>query len=88
MFKLDIPFKIADNTYCIIDNYTDYLNNEQLKETVKQVLDLDFNNITFKESFETLFGIQFFWDNKKIPFFCIIFIFWAMLKLANFNGGW
>ena len=55
---LNIPFKIADDTYGVVDNYGDYLNNEQLKETVEQVLDLDFNNITFKESFEILFGIQ------------------------------
>ncbi|MCI9178230.1 MAG: hypothetical protein HFJ28_06795 [Clostridia bacterium] len=60
----NIPFKIADDTYGIINNYTDYLNNEQLKDIVNQLLALDFDNITFKEGFETLLSVQK--DLKKI----------------------
>ena len=55
---LNIPFKIADETYGVIDNYSDYLNNEDLKNIINDILNLDFNNITFKESFEKLYGIQ------------------------------
>ena len=61
---LNIPFKMVDNTYGIIDNYSDYLNNEKLNSIVNNILSLNFNNITFKESFEILMGIQM--DLKKI----------------------
>ena len=55
---LNIPFQIVDDTYGIIANYADYLNNESLKKIVDQILSLDFNNITFKEGFENLLSIQ------------------------------
>lgn len=55
---LNIPFKIADETYGMVDNYSDYLNNQKIKEILTEILQLDFNNITFKESFEILLGIQ------------------------------
>lgn len=55
---LNIPFKVIDDTYGVIDNYSDYLNNEKLKNIINNILSLDFNNITFKESFELLYGIQ------------------------------
>ena len=42
----------------MVDNYSDYLNNQKIKEILTEILQLDFNNITFKESFEILLGIQ------------------------------
>jgi len=53
-----IQFKIVDNTYGVIENYTDYLNNETLKEIVNGILEIDFNNTTFKDAFELLLSYQ------------------------------
>ena len=55
---LSIPFKLVDDTYGVIDNYTDYLNNIHLKQILDKIICLDFNNITFKEAFEILFSLQ------------------------------
>ena len=55
---LSISFKLIDDTYGTIDNYTDYLNNIHLKKIIDRILSLDFNNITFKESFDILFSMQ------------------------------
>lgn len=55
---LSIPFQFVDETYGVIENYSDYSNNEDLKSIVNKILDIDFDNISFKESFETLFDIQ------------------------------
>lgn len=56
--SLSIPFQFVDETYGVIENYSDYSNNEDLKSIVNKILDIDFDNISFKESFETLFDIQ------------------------------
>lgn len=55
---LSIPFQFVDDTYGVIENYSDYSNNEKLKSIVSKVLAIDFDNLTFKESFEILFGMQ------------------------------
>jgi len=55
---LSIPFQFVDSTYGVIENYSDYANNEKLKAIVANVLSLDFDNLTFKDSFEILCDIQ------------------------------
>ena len=55
---LEIPFRIVDDTYGVIENYSDYVNNEKLRDIVKNILSLDFDNITFKEAYELLFSIR------------------------------
>lgn len=55
---LSIPFQFIDETYGIIDNYSDYYNNEDLKLIVNNILNVDLNNITFKNAFDILLDTQ------------------------------
>lgn len=50
----ELPFKIIDETYGVIENYSDYINNNKLKNIVDKIITLDFDNITFKEAYEIL----------------------------------
>ena len=52
--SLNILFEIVDLNYSKVDNYSDYLNNNKIKDIVKSILQIDLNNISFKESFEFL----------------------------------
>lgn len=49
-----IVFEIVDDTYGVIDNYADYLNNEKTKEIIQELIHLDFNTISFKDAFTLL----------------------------------
>lgn len=55
---LSIPFQFVDDTYGVIENYSDYANNEKLKEVVNKILSINFDDTTFKETFEILLGLQ------------------------------
>lgn len=55
---LSIPFQFVDDTYGVIENYSDYSNNEKLKSMISKILSLDFDNLTFKEAFEFLMSTQ------------------------------
>jgi len=51
--------------YTVIDNFpnnsittNDYLNNIELKKVVNKILEIDFNNTTFQQSFNLLLDIQ------------------------------
>ena len=55
---LQIPFQFVDDTYGVIENYSDYSNNEKLKSMISKILSLDFDNLTFKEAFEFLMSTQ------------------------------
>ena len=50
----ELPFKVIDETYGVIENYSDYINNNKLKDIVNKIIKLDFDNITFKEAYEIL----------------------------------
>lgn len=50
----EIPFKIIDNTYGIIENYSDYMNNDRIKAVIHKIIEINFDEITFKEAFEIL----------------------------------
>lgn len=50
----EIEFQIIDNTYGVIENYSDYMNNDKLKAIIQKILDINFDEITFKEAYEIL----------------------------------
>ena len=50
----EINFQIIDSTYGVIENYSDYMNNTKLKEVIHKILDINFDEITFKEAYEIL----------------------------------
>lgn len=56
--KLDIDFEIVDSKYSKVENYSDYLNNENLKSVINKILELDLNNITMKQAFNFLEDLQ------------------------------
>lgn len=62
--NLDIDFEIIDLKYDKIENYSDYLNNNKLKEIIDKLISIDMNNIAYKDSFELLLDINK--DLKKI----------------------
>lgn len=53
-----IPFKVIDDTYGIIENYSDYMNNNKLKDIINEIINLNFDEITFKEAYEKLLSIS------------------------------
>lgn len=52
--SLNIPFELIDLNYSKIENYSDYLNNNKIKNIIQSIMDIDMNNITFKDCFEFL----------------------------------
>lgn len=58
MDVLNIPYQFVDDTYGVIENYSDYANNEDLKSIVNEILALDFDNLSFKDGYDILRGIQ------------------------------
>lgn len=54
--KNDLKYKIIDNLPN--QNTNDYLNNIEIKKIINKILDIDFNNITFQQSFNMLLDIQ------------------------------
>lgn len=54
--KNDLKYQIIDNIPN--QNTNDYLNNIEIKKIVKRILEIDFNNITFHQSFNILLDIH------------------------------
>lgn len=54
--KNNLKYKIIDNLPN--QNTNDYLNNIEIKKIINKILDIDFNNITFQQSFNMLLDIQ------------------------------
>ena len=54
--KINLKYKIIDNLHNQSTN--DYLNNIEMKKIVKKILEIDFNNTTFQQSFNMLLDIQ------------------------------
>ena len=54
----NIDFEIIDNNYGKIENYSDYLNNQNIKNIINSIINLDMDNISFKNAFEFLNDIQ------------------------------
>ena len=53
-----IEFEIVDEDYSKIENYEDYMNNNKLKNIVKEIKKIDLNNISFREAYEMLAKIK------------------------------
>lgn len=54
--KIGLQYKIIDNSSN--QNTNDYLKNIELNKIMKKILEIDFNNITFHQSFNMLLDIQ------------------------------
>lgn len=54
--KNNLKYKIIDNSQ--LKNTNDYLNNIEIKKILKSIIEIDFNNITFQQSFNLLLNIQ------------------------------
>ena len=50
----NLPFTIIDDTYGVVKNYSDYMNNIKLKKIIDEIININFDNITFKEAYEIL----------------------------------
>ena len=50
----EIEFQIIDNTYGLVENYSDYMNNDKLKSIIHKIIEINFDEITFKEAYEIL----------------------------------
>lgn len=50
----NVDFEVVDLKYSKIENYSDYLNNIKFKNIINTLLELDINNISFREAFEIL----------------------------------
>ncbi len=53
--SLNISFEIIDLNYSKIDNYSDYLNNNKIKNIIRSILDIDMDDISFREAFDFLY---------------------------------
>lgn len=54
--KIGLKYEIIDNSPN--QNTNDYLKNIETKKIIKKILEIDFNNITFQQSFNMLLDIQ------------------------------
>ena len=50
----DISFQIIDSDNGKIENVTDYLGNEKVKNAIHEITTIDFDTITFKEAYKKL----------------------------------
>lgn len=62
--KMNIDFEIIDSGYQKVENRSDYINTLNFKNVVDKLVKIDFNNITFKEAFDTLYKLSE--ETKKI----------------------
>lgn len=51
----NITFEVIDLNYSKIENYSDYLNNIKLSEIIQSIINLNMDNISFRESFDFLY---------------------------------
>lgn len=49
-----IDFIIIDDTYGIVKDYSDYVNNDKLKNIINKIISIDFDNMSYKEAYELL----------------------------------
>ncbi len=54
----NVNFQIIDPNYDKVNNFTDYINNENVKKIILKLINLDINNITFKQSFDILYNVH------------------------------
>ena len=56
--NLEFNVEIIDSKYEKIGNYSDYLNNNKLKDVITRILNTDMDNISFRDSFYFLEKIK------------------------------
>ena len=56
--NLEFNVEIIESKYEKIGNYSDYLNNNKLKDVITQILNTDMDNISFRDSFYFLEKIK------------------------------
>ena len=61
----NIEFKIIDSKLGIVDNISDYLNNEKFRGIVKEITTIDFDDISYKEAYSKLKNIANILKNMK-----------------------
>lgn len=54
----NIDFEIVDSNYSKIENYSDYLNNENIKNIIDTIISLDMDNISFRQAFDFLYDLN------------------------------
>lgn len=54
----NIIFELVDSTYPQIENYSDYLNNSNLKILVTNIMKLNLDEISYKQAYEILENFQ------------------------------
>ena len=54
----NIKFEIIDSQYGNIENYSDYLNNNKIKEIINNIKSIDFDDISYKQAYEILYNIN------------------------------
>jgi len=55
LISKNITFEIIDLNYSKIENYSDYLNNIKLSEIIQSIINLDIDNVSFREAFDFLY---------------------------------
>lgn len=53
-----ILFEIIDPNYAKIDNYNEYIKNENIRHVIQSILNLDMNDTTFQQAFIFLQNLQ------------------------------
>ena len=53
-----IPFEFIDPNYNKIDNFSNYVKNEKIRQTIQSIINMDMNNTTFQEAFTFLQKLQ------------------------------
>ena len=53
-----LKFKIIDEDYSKIENYTDYMNNNKLKEIVNKIIKINLDEISFRQAYEILKDVK------------------------------
>lgn len=56
--KMDVDFDIIDFSTTSAKSTKDYINSYNFDDIIDLLINIDFNNITFKEAFETLYDLS------------------------------
>lgn len=56
--KMNVDFDIIDSSTPSTKSTKDYINSYNFDDIIDLLINIDFNNITFKEAFETLYDLS------------------------------
>ena len=80
--NLEFNVEIIDSKYEKIGNYSDYLNNNKLKDVITQILNTDMDNISFRDSFYFLEKIKK--EIEEIYNYCIPILDFLLFSIYLF----